>query len=113
MALVVGFAAFVLLDSPLGVVALVVGGVIEVGESYLWWLYLKRIRVKTGVEAMAGRRAEVLSRCAPAGNVRYAGESWRAVSSGGEAEVGEAVVIREVRGLELVVEPTGRGFYER
>lgn len=112
MALVVGFAAFILLDPPLGAIALAVGGLVEVGESYLWWRYLKRFKTKTGVEAMPGKRAEVIVACRPAGFVRLDGERWRAVCSHGEAEVGEAVVVAAVEGLELRVEPTGRGFYE-
>jgi membrane protein implicated in regulation of membrane protease activity len=36
--------------------------------------------------------------------VRVAGEIWQAQCEAG-ADVGEAVVVREVRGLTLVVEP--------
>ncbi|MGI8726692.1 MAG: NfeD family protein [Solirubrobacterales bacterium] len=112
MALVLGFAAFILLDPPLGAIALGVGGAIEVGEAYLWWLYLRRFKTKTGVEAMPGKRAEVVLACRPEGFVRLAGERWRAVCVEGEAEVGEAVEVVRVEGLELRVEPTGRSFYE-
>lgn len=112
MALVLGFAAFVVFGPPLGAIALGLGAAVEVGEAYLWWLYLARFKTKTGVEAMPGKRAEVVVACRPSGFVRLAGERWRAVCVDGEAEVGEAVAVVEVDGLTLRVEPTGRGFYE-
>ena len=104
MALVVGFVLFAILDPPLGVVALVAGAVLEVGEAIFWTRYLKRIRVQTGAEGMIGERAETIEPCEPRGRVRLRGEIWDAVCERG-AGVGEAVRIVAVRGLTLEVEP--------
>ena len=43
--------------------------------------------------------------CRPEGQVRIAGEIWRARCAAG-ADVGDTVGVREVDGLMLVVEPT-------
>lgn len=104
MALVAGFVAFLLLDSPLGAIALAVGAVVEVGETYLWILYLRRIRVRTGAEGLIGEPAEVITACDPRGQVRLRGETWWAECERGAA-AGERVLIREVDGLTLRVEP--------
>jgi hypothetical protein len=50
LALVLAFVLFAILDPPLGVIALAVGAVFEVGEAIFWTRYLKRIRVRTGAE---------------------------------------------------------------
>ena len=104
MALVAGFVAFVLLDSPLGSIALALGAVIEVGEAYLWTRYLRRIRVRTGVEGLIGERGEVIAPCDPRGQVRVRGEIWAAISEP-PAGMGEVVRVEAVEGLTLRVEP--------
>lgn len=104
MALVAGFVAFALLDPPLGSIALAVGAVAEVGEAYLWTRYLRRFRVRTGVEGMIGERGEVIAACDPHGQVRVRGEIWAALSEPG-AGVGESVRVTAVEGLTLRVEP--------
>ena len=53
---------------------------------------------------LVGRRAIVSVVCRPEGQVRIAGEIWRAHCDAG-ADVGDSVVVREVDGLMLVVEP--------
>lgn len=72
-------------------------------------LYVKiraamRRPVVTGLEGMIGREAEALEDLQPVGQVMCGSERWRA-----EAHVpvrrGERAVVREVRGLVLVVEP--------
>ena len=112
MALVAGFVLFALLDPPLGVVALVAGAVIEVGEAIFWTRYLKRIRVRTGAEGMIGERAEAIEPCEPRGRVKLRGEIWDAVCKQG-AGIGEAVRIVAVDGLTLEVEPLGDGEDQR
>jgi len=107
LALVVGFVLFAILDPPLGVIALAVGAVLEVGEAIFWTRYLKRIRVQTGVEALIGERAETIEPCEPRGKVRLRGEIWDAVCEPG-AGVGESVRIVAVDGLTLTVEPRDR-----
>ena len=111
MALVVGFVAFVVLDSPLGVLALFAGATIEVGELVLWTRYLRRYRVRTGAEGLIGRRGVVTSECRPRapGQVQVHGALWRAVPSGEEPlEIGAEVSVAAVEGLTLTVASTGR-----
>lgn len=104
MALVAGFVAFALLDPPLGAIALAVGAVVEVGEAIFWNRYLRRFRVRTGAEALVGRLAEVIDRCAPRGRVRLGGEIWSAECGEG-AEAGESVEVTAIEGLTLQVIP--------
>lgn len=105
MALVAGFVLFAILDPPLGVVFLVAGAILEVGEAALWYQYLKRIRVQTGAEAYPGRRAEVIDECAPRGRVKIDGEIWNAICEEGTAAAGEMVEIAGVEKLTLRVKP--------
>ncbi len=104
MALVVGFVLFAILDPPLGVIFLVGGAVLEVGEAALWYQYLKRIRVQTGAESYPGRRAEVIEECNPRGRVKVDGEIWNAECEG-RAAVGEMVEVVGVEKLTLRVRP--------
>lgn len=106
MALVAGFIAFALLDSPLGPICLVAGATLEIGEAVLWYRYLNRIRVRTGAEGLIGKRASVIDDCRPSGRVRVAGEIWNAECTEG-AGAGETVRIAAVDGLLLRVETTG------
>ena len=64
----------------------------------------RRRRVAVGTETLVGRSAVVSTDCMPDGQVRVAGEIWRARCDVG-AGIGAEVVVREVRGLTLVVEP--------
>jgi len=57
-----------------------------------------------GPEAMIGRLAVARTALAPAGQVEVRGELWQATMIGGGFEKkGASVVVREVRGLELLV----------
>lgn len=57
-------------------------------------------------EKLLGELAEVTVRLAPQGEVRLAGEAWRAeLRGGGVAEVGERVRVTELSQLGLLVEP--------
>lgn len=110
MLLVAGFVAFIVLDSPLGIAALVAGALIEVGELVFWMRFLRRYRVRTGVEGLIGSRGVVVVACPPGGElgrVRAHGELWRARSRAG-ADPGAEVEVTAVEGLTLEVEPTGR-----
>lgn len=106
MALVVGFVLFAILDPPLGVIALAVGAVFEIGEAFFWTRYLRRFRVRTGAEGLVGERAEVIEACEPRGRVRLHGEIWAAVCETG-AGIGETVRVLAVDGLTVTVEPLG------
>jgi membrane-bound serine protease (ClpP class) len=96
--------AVLVLDEPWSWVAVGIGAAWEIGETALlvWWS--KRRRAVVGTEALVGRRAIVAADCMPEGQVRVAGELWRARCEAG-ASAGEDVVVREVDGLTLVVEP--------
>ena len=111
MALVVGFVLLLILEPPLGIVALVGGLIFEAGELVFWTRYLKRFRVKTGPEGLIGKRGVVLDDCSSEamGQVRVRGELWRArCPDGVVAAVGSEVAVSELEGLTLTVEPTGR-----
>jgi membrane protein implicated in regulation of membrane protease activity len=103
LAISILLAVFVL-EEPWNWVAVAAGATFEVTETSLliWWS--KRRRVAVGTETLVGRRAVVSTDCMPEGQVRVAGEIWRARCDVG-AGIGEDVVVREVRGLTLVVEP--------
>ena len=105
MALVIGFVGFILLDEPLGIIALAIGLVVEVGELVFWSRFLRRYRVQTGAEGLVGERGEVIEACNPAGSVRAHGEIWRAACEAGAA-VGDEVVVTavDVDDLTLTVE---------
>jgi membrane protein implicated in regulation of membrane protease activity len=91
--------AIFVLPSPWGIVAVIVGGLVEIGESalFIWWS--KRRRSTVGVEALVGQKAVV----ATPTQVRVAGELWNA-RSGDVLVPGMEVVVRSVEGLTLVVD---------
>lgn len=99
----VALAIFVL-PPALGAVAIAVGIVIEVGETYFWIRFLRRYRVQTGAEGLIGMPAEVVESCDPKGRVRLRGELWHAHASR-PAAIGGRVRITGVDGLTLEVEP--------
>ena len=103
LALSILLAVFVL-EEPWTWIAVAFGASFELAESGLliWWS--KRRRAAVGAETLVGRRAVVSVDCMPEGQVKVAGEIWRAHCDAG-AGVGSPVVVREVRGLTLVVEP--------
>lgn len=106
MGILVGLLlALFVLDEPWSWVAVGLGITWELGETLLlvWWS--KRRRAVVGTEALVGRRAIVAADCRPDGQVRVAGELWRARCEAG-AGAGDEVVVREVDGLTLVVEPS-------
>lgn len=96
-------AVFVL-PSPWGLVAVVVGACLEIAETglFLWWS--QRRKASVGVEALVGKTGVTLSDLWPEGQVKVAGEIWRARCDGG-CDVGTSVVVRAIDGLTLEVEP--------
>ena len=104
MALLVAiFLAVFVLDPPWEWIVVVLGALLELGETALLFWWSKRRRAEVGAEALVGRRAIVAAECAPDGQVRVAGELWRARCRAGAA-VGDEVVVTEVDGLLLHVE---------
>jgi membrane-bound serine protease (ClpP class) len=87
----------------LGIVAVVSGGLLDIGESLVLLKWSRRRRAATGAEALVGQRAVVSSPT----QVRIAGELWQARSP--ELLVpGEEVHVKGVDGLTLDVSPLSR-----
>jgi membrane protein implicated in regulation of membrane protease activity len=86
-----------------GIAAVALGIVIEVVEVGFWIRFLRRYRVRTGVEGLIGSTGEVIETCDPRGRVRLRGEIWHARCSS-RAKVGERVTVTGVDGLTLEVE---------
>ena len=107
MALLVAIllAVFVV-PSPWGIVLVIGGALLEIGEATImvgWSRRLRRrLRPKTGAEAMIGKEALVARPCTPIGQVKVNGEIWEARCDEG-ADPGESVRIEQVDGLMLVV----------
>jgi membrane protein implicated in regulation of membrane protease activity len=96
--------AIFVVSPPWSWVVLAAGVLLEVGESYLFMRWSRRRGAAVGTEVLVGRQAVVSVACRPEGQVRIAGEIWRARCDTG-ADVGDSVVVREVDGLVLVVDP--------
>jgi membrane protein implicated in regulation of membrane protease activity len=96
--------AIFVLPQPWGLVAIAVGAALDIAETgtFLWWS--KRRRAVVGVETLVGKRAVAVGDLWPEGQVKVGGEIWKARCEGG-CDAGIAVVVREVDGLMLVVEP--------
>jgi membrane-bound serine protease (ClpP class) len=104
MGLLVALAlAILVLDEPWNWVVVGLGATWELAETTLLVRWSQRRRSVVGVEALVGQRAVVATDCMPEGQVRVAGELWRARCEAGVG-VGDEVVVREVDGLTLVVE---------
>jgi membrane protein implicated in regulation of membrane protease activity len=95
--------AVLLLEEPWNWVVVGIGAMWEIAETVLIVRWSQRRRSVVGTEALVGRVGVVAGDCMPEGQVRVAGELWRARCAGGAA-AGDEVVIREVDGLTLVVE---------
>jgi membrane-bound serine protease (ClpP class) len=84
---------------PWGMFAIVGGAALEIGESIAFMKWSRRRKAVVGAEALVGQTAVA----ATPTQVRVAGELWDARSDA-PLRVGEAVVVRAVDGLTLVVE---------
>jgi membrane-bound serine protease (ClpP class) len=96
-------AVFVL-PSPWGLVAVVIGGVLDIAETTLFIRWSKRRNATVGVQTLVGKAGVAASDLWPEGQVRIGGEIWRARCAGG-CDSGTRVVVRAVDGLTLVVDP--------
>ena len=83
---------------PWGVVTVIAGGLLDVGESLAFLKWSRRRKAAVGVEALVGQTAVV----ATPTQVRVAGELWQARADR-PLRAGDEVVVREVDGLTLVV----------
>ncbi len=98
--------ALLVLPPWVGLVAIVIGIVVEIAEVGFWIRFLRRYRVRTGAEGLVGSAAEVVEACDPEGRVRLRGEIWRArCSPSARAAVGQRVEVTAVDGLTLEVGP--------
>lgn len=70
-------------------------------------LRARRNKIVTGIQGLIGEVGVAQTALSPVGKVFVHGEIWNAVSSAPLA-AGEAIVVRKVEGLELVVDPTAR-----
>ena len=103
LAIAILLTVFVL--SPrVGIAVIVLAAVVEVGEYFFWRRFLRRYRVRTGVEALVGEPVQVVEACEPLGRVRVRGELWNARSRRPLA-AGEVARIAAVDGLTLELEP--------
>jgi membrane protein implicated in regulation of membrane protease activity len=95
------------LDGPWQLALVAAAAVVELAETYFWWWLSHRRPAAVGVETLVGRRGVVTVPCRPEGQVRVAGEIWRARCEPG-AETAAEVEVVGVDGLTLAVTPTGR-----
>jgi membrane protein implicated in regulation of membrane protease activity len=102
------FLAVFVLPVEWAIPVVVLGAIVEVGETFFWLWYSRRRRAQVGAETLIGELAEVVTRCAPNGQVRLQGEIWRARCDEG-ADRGEQVRVTALEELTLVVERAPSG----
>jgi len=75
---------------------------------YIRWIIgpIRRHKKLTGAEAMIGKTAVAITNLNPKGEVRILGEIWRAESRSGDVSIGEQVIVKELKGLVVLVEKT-------
>ena len=95
--------AIFVLPSPWGLVAIILSGVYEIGQTVLTIRWSQRRRAHIGAEALVGATARVVERCDPVGKVSVNGEIWNARCDE-VAEHGESVRIQGLDRLTLLVE---------
>jgi membrane-bound serine protease (ClpP class) len=105
-ALVAILLAIFVLPPHWGLVAILTGLTVEVGEAWFWIHLSRRRRAVTGAEGLIGRTARVVEPCRPEGRVRVLGELWNARSDS-FVDAGQPVRVLGVDDLTLLVEPEG------
>ncbi|HXS57477.1 MAG TPA: nodulation protein NfeD [Hanamia sp.] len=68
-------------------------------------LKAQRSKPVSGIYAMIGRTAQTINQLDPAGQVNFMGETWNAVSVSQKVNENEKVIVKEIKGLTLYVEP--------
>lgn len=96
--------AIFVLPSPWGLVAVAMGGVLDVAETFLFIWWSKRRKATVGVDSLVGKSGVAVGELWPEGQVKVNGEIWKARCDGG-CDPGTRVVVRAVKGLMLEVEP--------
>jgi membrane-bound serine protease (ClpP class) len=95
-------AAF-LLPTPWNLVVVLLALLWELLTAAVGLWYARRGHAQVGAETLVGKAGQVITRCAPLGQVKLDGEIW-AARCDSTAEVGETVRVRSVEGLTLVVD---------
>ena len=75
-----------------------------VSQLRMLFSFPRRGQGAAGTAGLVGARGRVVEPLRPEGRVRVGAEVWRARAEV-PVEAGASVVVREVRGLELIVEP--------
>ena len=92
------------LEPRVGIVVIALAAVVEVGEYFFWRRFLRRYRIRTGVEALIGEPVQVVEACDPVGRVRLRGELWNARSEL-PLEAGATARVAGVDGLTIELTP--------
>ena len=98
--------ALTVIPSPWNVLAVAGALAVDIVETIVFVRWSRRRRSFVGAEALVGRTAVVVRALAPQGQVKLDGELWLA-SAETWLDPGEEVVVTEVDGLLLRVEPVG------
>jgi membrane-bound serine protease (ClpP class) len=61
----------------------------------------------SGLDDLSGMEGTAITDLDPGGQVRISGETWSARAREGSIPAGSAIVVREKKGLTLIVEKTG------
>jgi len=96
--------AIFVLPSPWGLVAVAIGAVLDIAETFLFIWWSKRRNATVGVDSLVGKSGVAVGELWPVGQVKVNGEIWKARCDGG-CDAGTAIVVRRVEGLMLEVEP--------
>jgi membrane-bound serine protease (ClpP class) len=82
------------------------------GVSALFFLFIITMGLKaqrstpvSGANAMIGKSAQTMNVLDLSGQIRIMGETWNAVSLSGKINANEKVMVKEIKGLTLFVEP--------
>jgi membrane-bound serine protease (ClpP class) len=102
LTIVVAVLAFAFLDGAWRSAAIAAAAAVDVTESLTLLRWSRRRRAAVGVETLVGAASTVVTACRPVGQVRVAGELWRARCDEG-ADAGDEVVVAAVDGLTLTV----------
>jgi len=76
------------------------------------WLFIFTTRTLqkqplVGLPSLVGARGKAIGKLAPDGMVKVKGELWGAISTGGNIEAGEDIVVISEDGLKLLVRRVG------
>jgi membrane-bound serine protease (ClpP class) len=82
--------------------------VLWVGKDVVLFPFVRKAyEVQEDINPMVGARGVAVEKLAPSGFIRIEGELWKAEAAEGllAIEPGDAVKVRDARGLTLIVEP--------